>query len=77
MTQHAVTVRQFPEWFNEPSKALERMTELAVGFSHLVFWQTENQISCNDLSCECRYCSVVFYAMVIYQNCVLSDWGGR
>lgn len=77
MTQHLVTVRQSPERFNEPSKALERMVELTVGFSHLVFWQTENQISCNDLSCECRYCSLFVYARVIYQNWVLSEREGR
>lgn len=28
MTQHLVTIRQLHEWFNEPSKDLDRMVEV-------------------------------------------------
>lgn len=36
------------------------MVELTVGVSHLVFLQTESQISCNNMNCECIYCSMFF-----------------
>lgn len=60
VTQHLVAVRQSSEGFHEALKALKRMVELTVGVSHLVFSQTASQISCNNMNCECRYCSTFF-----------------
>lgn len=76
VTQHLVAVRQSSEGFHEALKALKRMVELTVGVSHLVFSQTASQISCNNMNCECRYCSTFFYARVIYQNWAFGSWKG-